>query len=111
MFKAALASCVFMFCLCFTATASAQNGLHQHNGRWHGHPHNAFHRHFPSQRVAYHPIIRWYPQGTFLNVGPALVSPDRRYVRMGMNIGFSSITGYHTFNYGTGRSRWYPSKK
>ncbi len=111
MFKAILASCVFMFCLCLAPKVFAQNGMHQHNGRWHAHHYNGFHRHFPSPRIAYHPIIQWYPQGTFLNVGPVLVSPDRRYVRMGVNMGFSSITGYHTFNYSTGRSRWYPSKK
>ncbi len=109
--KIILALFAFILTSLIATSSHAQNGWHQHNGRWHAHPHNAFHRHFPNQRVAYYPIIQWYPQGAFLNVGPVLVSPDRRYVRMGVNMGFSSITGYHTFNYSTGQSRWYPSKK
>ena len=111
MFKTMLVLSVLMLGLCFTTEAVAQNGWHQHNGRWHAHPHNAFHRHYPSQRVAYYPIIQWYPQGAWMNVGPVLVSPDRRYVRMGVNFGFSSITGYSTFNYHTGQSKRHPNNR
>lgn len=110
MFRAILISCAIIIALCFTKDTFAQNGVHQHNGVWHAHPHNAFHRHIRNPGVAYYPIIQWYPQGIFFNAGPVTVSPDRRYVRMGINFGFSSITGFHTFNYSTGQTRWYPSK-
>jgi len=61
--------------------------------------------------VGYRPIITWLPQGAMMSAGPVIVSPDRRYVRIGMNVGFSSITGFHTFNYHTGQSRWHPNNR
>ena len=61
--------------------------------------------------VGYRPIITWLPQGTMMSAGPVIVSPDRRYVRVGINTSFSSVTGFHTFNYHTGQSRWYPNNR
>ena len=49
--------------------------------------------------VGYRPIISWLPQGTAASFGPVVVSEDRRYIRMGINIGFSSIKSVSTFSY------------
>lgn len=49
--------------------------------------------------VGYFPVIQWYPQGTWMYVGPVVVSPDRRYVRFGVNAGFSEYRGFETFNF------------
>ena len=102
-------SCIILGMSVFTVKkCSAQdNFAHHHGGRWHSHPHNQFHYH---NGVSYYPIVQWFPHGTNLNVGPVLVSPDRRHIRMGINMNFSSITGFHTFNYRTGQSRWHPNK-
>lgn len=47
--------------------------------------------------VGYAPIVQWIPQGTYLNVGPAIVTPDRRRVILGINTGFYSINGVDTY--------------
>ena len=60
------------------------------------------------RNVGYRPIITWIPEGVEMHVGPVLVSPDRRYVRFGVNMNFSSIKGFSTFNMGTGETNWYP---
>jgi hypothetical protein len=60
------------------------------------------------RNVGYRPIITWIPEGVGMYVGPVLVSPDRRYVRFGINMNFSSIKGFSTFNMGTGETTWYP---
>ena len=60
------------------------------------------------RNVGYRPIITWIPEGVGMHVGPVLVSPDRRYVRFGVNMNFSSIKGFSTFNMGTGQTTWYP---
>ena len=60
------------------------------------------------RNVGYRPIITWIPEGVGMHVGPVLVSPDRRYVRFGINMNFSSIKGFSTFNMGNGESKWYP---
>ena len=60
------------------------------------------------RNVGYRPIITWIPEGVGMHVGPVLVSPDRRYVRFGVNMNFSSIKGFSTFNMGTGETTWYP---
>ena len=57
-----------------------------------------------NRNVGYRPVITWLPQGTSMGVG-ATVSPDRRYVRIGVNANFSGITGVNTFNYATGESK------
>lgn len=57
--------------------------------------------------VGYAPVITWLPEGATMNVG-AVVSPDRRYVRINAQPFFSSIPGYSTFNYATGQSAYYP---
>jgi hypothetical protein len=92
-----------------TEICSAHNNFpHRHNGRWHSHPHNSYHYH---NNVVYYPHVQWFSYGTNLNVGPIIVSPDRRYVRVGIGVGFSSYQGFHTFNYRTGQSRWYPHNR
>jgi hypothetical protein len=60
------------------------------------------------RNVGYRPIITWIPEGVGMHVGPVLVSPDRRYVRFGVNMNFSSIKGFSTFNMGSGETTWYP---
>lgn len=96
---------VFLVAGLFASTTFAQGGgWHQHNGHWHNHYHTRYHYH----NVGYYPVVQWFPTGTSLNVGPVVVSPDRRYVRFGINASFSSIRGYSTFNYRTGQSRYYP---
>lgn len=50
-------------------------------------------------RVGYMPVIMWFPQGMQLNVSPVMVSPNRRYVTIGINMGISHITEVHTFTY------------
>ena len=49
--------------------------------------------------VGFRPVITWLPQGASLNVGPVIVSEDRRYVRMTLNPFFSQITGFKTFSF------------
>lgn len=57
--------------------------------------------------VGYAPVITWLPQGTQLNAG-AVVSPDRRHVRVNAQPFFSSIPYVDTFNFNTGQTRRYP---
>ena len=54
--------------------------------------------------VGFRPIVTWLPTGTNFSAG-AVVSPDRRYVRMSLSPFFSSIPRVDTFNYRTGQSR------
>jgi len=53
--------------------------------------------------IGYMPMIMWVPQGMHMGVGPVMVSPDRRYVRFGINAGFYHMPRVHTFNYSNGR--------
>ena len=55
--------------------------------------------------VGYMPVIAWFPNGTIFNVGPVAVSADRRYVTIGINMGFSQVTEVHTFNFVTGEQK------
>ena len=57
--------------------------------------------------VGFAPVITWLPIGTSLNVG-AVVSPDRRYVRINAQPFFSNVPSYDTFNFVTGETRRYP---
>ena len=50
------------------------------------------------QPGGFQPWIGWLPSGTQLGVG-AVVSPDRRYVRINVNALFSSFQGFQHFNY------------
>jgi hypothetical protein len=54
--------------------------------------------------VGYRPVIVCLPQGTNYGVN-AVVSGDRRYVRIGVNPMFSSIGPVHTFNMYTGENK------
>ena len=75
---------------------SAQNNApHHHNGQWHAHPHNNYHYH---NRITYYPRIQWFSYGTHLHVGPAVIFSDRRYIRTGIGVGFSTYQGFNTFN-------------
>jgi len=53
-------------------------------------------------RSGFAPVITWLPSGTTLNVG-AVVSPDRRYVRINAIPFFSQVGPVRTFNFKTGR--------
>lgn len=57
--------------------------------------------------VGYQPLIVWLPEGASMGVS-AVVSADRRYVRIGFGRGslmFSSISRVDTFNWTTGESK------
>ena len=57
-------------------------------------------KHFRSRpSVGYQPIITWIPEGVGMGIGPVTVSPDRRYIRFGVNFGFYSIKGVDTFTF------------
>ena len=55
--------------------------------------------------VGYRPIISFFPQGDMMTVGPVIVSPDRRYVRIGISAARTGIGHVHTFNFSTGEYR------
>ena len=58
----------------------------------------------------YRPIITFFPQGDMMRVG-AIVSPDRRYVRIGVSVANTGISNVHTFNFSTGESQSLNNKK
>jgi len=97
-----------IICLIFTPLIGAQDEFrHHHNGQWHSHPHTNYHYHYPN--TGYRPVVQWFPSGTWMNVGPvnAYQVNGRRYIRFGVNYGFSRYQGYSTFNYRTGETRHY----
>ena len=54
--------------------------------------------------VGYHPIISVLPQGNMMMVsGLVILSPDRRYARIGISYSNMSIGAVHTFNFSTGK--------
>ena len=53
--------------------------------------------------VGYRPIISFFPQGDTMTAGPVIVSPDRRYVRIGVSAAKTGIGHVHTFNFSTGK--------
>ena len=57
--------------------------------------------------VGFAPVITVLPEGTSLWAG-AVVSPDRRYVRINAIPFFSSIPEVHTFNFVTGKTTRLP---
>jgi len=54
--------------------------------------------------VGFAPVITVLPEGASL-AASAVVSPDRRYVRVTATPFFSGVTALRTFNYYTGESR------
>mgnify|MGYP001224439127 CR=1 FL=1 len=52
---------------------------------------------FNQPRVYYAPVVQWFRQGVQFNAN-AVVSPDRRHVRMNLNPIFSSIGPIHNYN-------------
>ncbi len=56
--------------------------------------------------VGYRPVVTWLPEGASLGVG-AVVSPDRRYVRINAQPFFSSVGPVQTFQFHSGPSYGY----
>tara|TARA_R110000851_G_scaffold106034_4_gene224845 strand:- start:5898 stop:6278 length:381 start_codon:yes stop_codon:yes gene_type:complete len=56
-----------------------------------------------NRAVGYHPIISILPQGNMMTAGPVILSPDRRYARIGISYSNMSIGAVHTFNFSTGQ--------
>jgi len=56
------------------------------------------------QQNGFRPIVTWLPTGTNFSAR-AVVSPDRRHVRMSLAPFFSSIPRVDTFNYANGQYR------
>jgi len=72
-----------------------------------GYPINPYYQpYYPryGRGIGYMPIVTTLPQGATLNAS-AVVSPDRRYVRMNLQPFFSSIPRVDTFNTHTGEYR------
>ena len=63
---------------------------------------------FNQPRIAYAQIVQWFPQGVQLNAN-AVVSPDRRHVRMNLNPIFSSIGPVYNYNIRNGAYYQAPS--
>jgi hypothetical protein len=57
-------------------------------------------------RPGYAPVITTLPSGASLGAS-AVVSPDRRYVRISAQPFFSQVNGFSTFNMATGETRYY----
>lgn len=57
--------------------------------------------------VGYMPVVTWLPQGTHFGAN-AVISGDRRYVRVSGMPFFSSIGPVHTYNLNTGETRRMP---
>ena len=53
--------------------------------------------------VGYHPIISILPQGNMMMASPVILSPDRRYARVGIFYSSTSIGAVYTFNFSTGK--------
>ena len=61
--------------------------------------------------VGYHPIISILPQGNMMMAGPVILSPDRRYARVGISYSNTSIGAVHTFNFSTGATQSFNERK
>ena len=59
---------------------------------------------YPNRGVQYIPQVTWVPSGMSLGAG-AVVSPDRRHVRMSLSPAFYSIPRVDTYNLQTGERR------
>jgi len=64
-----------------------------------------------NRTVGYHPMISILPQGTMMTAGPVILSPDRRYARIGISYSNTSIGAVHTFNFSTGASQSFNERK
>ena len=78
---------VFFITILTASAVTAQDCNHNRN----------YHR--PQQRVYYYPQTQWYFSGPNLSIYGARVSPNRRYVRFGINMNFNSYQGYQNYNY------------
>ena len=58
-----------------------------------------------------HPIISILPQGNMMMAGPVILSPDRRYARIGISYSNTSIGAVHTFNFSTGQYQTLDNRK
>ena len=59
---------------------------------------NQLQRQAGGRPVGFAPVVTWLPEGATMNVG-AVVSPDRRYVRINAQSFFSSIPRVDTFTF------------
>jgi hypothetical protein len=57
--------------------------------------------------VGYRPVITWLPEGTHFGAS-AVISPDRRYVRVSPTPFFSSVGPVYTYNIQTGETTRLP---
>jgi len=64
-------------------------------------------RRYGNSGVGYMPVITWLPQGTSMGAS-AVISPDRRHVRVNTQPFFSSVGPVHTYNWNTGQTRLMP---
>ena len=64
-----------------------------------------------NRTVGYHPIISILPQGNVMTAGPVILSPDRRYARIGISYSNTSIGAVHTFNFSTGATQSFNERK
>ena len=64
-----------------------------------------------NRSVGYYPIISVLPQGHSMTAGPVILSPDRRYARIGISYSNMSIGAVHTFNFSTGKYQTLDGKK
>jgi len=64
-----------------------------------------------NRTVGYYPMISILPQGNMMMAGPVIVSPDRRYVRVGISYSNMSIGAVHTFNFSTGAAQSFNERK
>jgi hypothetical protein len=57
--------------------------------------------------VGYRPVLSTLPTGAFMNVSSAVISADRRYVRVAPSPNFTQVTEVNTFNFvmGTGSTQ------
>ena len=65
---------------------------------------------FNQPRLAYAPIIQWFPQGIQFNAN-AMITPDRRHVRMNLNPIFSSLGPIRQYNMVNGAYYHAPSNR
>lgn len=104
MYKYLLALTLSLFCV----SANAQDIIYTYtNPGYYNPPPSVVYGYTPY--VTYVPVVQWRPAGTWLNAGPIVVSPDRRYVRFGINVGFSDYYGVNTFNFYNGQTNFYPA--
>jgi hypothetical protein len=64
-----------------------------------------------NRTVGYYPMISILPQGNMMTAGPVILSPDRRYARIGISYSNTSIGAVHTFNFSTGATQSFNERK